>query len=251
MVQSINVQPMNEPPFRGAESATLRCPMSELLPGVELDRWRALKVLKGEGLRWGEIATRLQKLGLLSCPNCSDPAYQRRNLRGETTCTTCETKIAHEWKRNLAKLSEDEADILEVKWAWLEAHEFIARTCRERHVQKVHVRTIRRTWIEPVDGATWNVSINTPEGPREATVKATDVVNSAKVVTETVREEMRIYPELLRLLSETRDKINRARGVDMEDPETLTPVDRKKTRVNRPCAEGHEHAHDERNQQPN
>jgi hypothetical protein len=123
---------------------------------------------------------------------------------------------------------------LEVRWEWIEAHRFIARTARQRHVQKVAVRTTRRSRVEPSDGASWRVLIDTPEGAKEAIVLAKDIADVAENVVVTEREEVRIYPELLKLYGETMDKIAKFVGFDVDDPDTLQPVERKKANVRRP-----------------
>jgi hypothetical protein len=180
--------------------------MAEQVEASELDRWAVMKVLFAEGKSFPDMLPVLSDLGLIECKK---EHRQRKGRDGATVCATCEMTISQGWRRGLSRLSETEAIASEVLGAWIEAHEFIARTCRERTIQTVKITTTR---TENVDG------------------KA--------VVSVTVREETRVNQGLLRLLSETQDKIARATGVDLDDPEALAPVPRSKVRVTRATGVG-------------
>jgi hypothetical protein len=172
----------------------------------ELDRWEVIKVLYAEGKSFPEMLPVLADLGLLTCGNSH---RKRKGRDGEEVCATCEKAIWMQWRRGLARLSETEAVANEVLGGWIEAHLFIAKTCRERTIQAVKVTT-----------------------------KRTESIDGKDVATITVREETRVNTGLLRLLSETQDKILRATGVDIDDPDALDKVPRSKVRVNRSTAVG-------------
>jgi hypothetical protein len=170
------------------------------------DRWQVMRVLFAEGKTFAEMLPVLGEHGLLECLKTH---RKRRGRNGEEVCATCEDTIGRDWRRGLARLSETEAVANEVMGAWIEAHLFIAKTCRERTIQSVKITTTR---TESIDGK--------------------------DVATVTVREETRVNQGLLRLLSETQDKILRATGVDIDDPDALAHVPRSKVRVNRSTGTG-------------
>lgn len=101
----------------------------------ERDRFTVMKILKADGLRFYEMVPKLRAMGLLGCQKCDDPENQRRTREG-VVCVTCENVVNQEWHRNLTRLSEDDAAMLEVKWEWLEAHRHMARLCRKHAVRK-------------------------------------------------------------------------------------------------------------------
>lgn len=180
---------------------------------AELDRWHAVKIFYAEGMTFAAMVPLLHEAGLLDCQKSH---RQRRGRGGEMICATCEDTTGQTWRRGLARLGEEEANAFEVRGAWIEDHEFIIRTCRERCIQHVKITTTRTeqvTRTETIDGATI-----TKEVPSTIT---------------TVREEVRINQGLLRLLSETRDKITRMTGIDVDDPESMEKVPRGKVHVNR------------------
>lgn len=107
--------------------------MSDPWTSAEQNRFEAMKHLRVSG--YGNVSRmipRLRELNLLSCPNCDDEKNQRRNLDGVMICKTCENTANHFWTRNRARLRADEADVLELKWEWIETKREIVRRCLER-----------------------------------------------------------------------------------------------------------------------
>lgn len=147
----------------------------------ESDRWQVIKVLFAEGKTFPEMIPILGELGLLECKK---DHRTRRNRDGSSVCATCEMTISQQWRRGLARLTEQEADVLAVKGAWIEAHEFIRDTCRKRCI-KVHRHEVTRVL---------------PDGTQETTVDEHTTVNLG----------------LLRLLAQVSDKLARVAGVDVE-----------------------------------
>lgn len=180
--------------------------MALAIEDSEMDRWDVIKVLYAEGKSFPEMLPVLVELGQIECKN---EHRKRKGRDGATVCATCEMTVSQEWRRGLARLSETEAIASEVMGGWIEAHLFIAKTCRERTIQAVKITTTR-----------------------------TETIDGAAVSTVTVREETRVNHGLLRLLSDTQDKILRATGVDIDDPDALATVPRSKVRVTRSTGAG-------------
>lgn len=166
-----------------------------------------MKVMRAEGLPWYEISAILIEEGLLECHTDHRSRTLGAKAGGGQVCETCDNTARQQWKRYLPRLSEDEADVMEVRWEWIEAHRFIAKTCRARYIQTARITTTK-----------------------------TELIAGKEVETKTVREEVRINTDLLRLLSATEDKIARFAGVDIDDPESVDPVPRGKVNVNRATA---------------
>jgi hypothetical protein len=187
--------------------------MADVVPEVEIDRWQAIKEHYAEGMTFAAMVPLLRDAGLL---DCQKGHRQRRGKNGTTVCATCENTATQTWLRGLARLGEVEANALEVRGAWIEDHEFIIRTCRERCIQRVRITTTRSEMVA-----------------RTVTVDGVETVSEVPSTITTVREEVRINQGLLRLLSETRDKITRMTGIDLDDPEAMEKVPRGKVNVNR------------------
>ena len=196
---------------------------------TEGERWKRMKMLRAEGHNFTAMVPVLVSEGLLDCQT----DHRQRKRRAGAVCATCENTIFAFWKRHIGRLTEDERDMMEERWRWREAHEWAAKLAREKSLQNVVVRTIRRTWIEPGDDSAWTVTIITPDGPREAIVRSRDVTGCAKIVTETERHEMRIYPELIRVAMEAVDKLAKMAGIDLDDPDAAEKTPRGKVSVER------------------
>lgn len=158
----------------------------------DADRWQVLRVLFAEGRSFPEMLPVLYEHGLLVCQN----GHRKRKGRdGDEICATCEDTIGQQWRRGLVKLSEDQAEALEVRGAWIEAHEFIAATCRRRYLRKVHHTTTRTTrFTRDVAGVPTLI---------EETTTTTSVSEHVDV-------------RLLRLLAQVRDKLARLAGMNVD-----------------------------------
>jgi hypothetical protein len=157
----------------------------------ERDRWQVMKVMRAEGKEFAEMVPALIDLGLLECRTGH---RTRVTGKGATVCATCEGTISQDWRRGLARLTEQEADALAVKGAWIEAHEFIRDTCRKKAV------TLARKTVTRTEG-------------------------EAKITT--VTEWWQINNGLLRLMADVSDKLARVAGVtvDAVAPQPVVPVD--------------------------
>lgn len=155
-------------------------------------RHREMRLMFAEGLTYGEMVPRLATLGLVSCRNCENGTPKTRVTRSKLeVCTTCEDTISQFWRRNLARLKPQEADALEIRWEWEEAHRFIARKCRA-HCVTVTTIVTSRTEVSA-------------EG------------NPVTVVT--TRTEERLDKGAMRLLSLVHDKLARFGGQEIDEPD--------------------------------
>lgn len=168
--------------------------MAVTIETSESDRWHVLKVMHAEGMTFPEMLPVLFEHGLLVCQK---DHRKRKGRDGATVCATCENTITVEWKRGLARLTETEADLLAVKGAWMDAHEFIDATCR-RNIRVKRQATVTRT------------------------TEVVQMVEGKEVVTRntvtTTSEEWRINVGLLKLLAEVRDKMARVGGMNVDRP---------------------------------
>lgn len=154
-----------------------------------------MKHLRIEGVRqFSRMVPRLRELGLLSCQRCDDPASQRRNLDGAMICIACENTASVFWNRNLARLKEDEVDILEVRWETIEVFREIRAIALKQAVRQA-VTTTTRTEHVPAVG----------ESP------AHDVTHT------TERVEWIADASMLRVAGDAQARIAKMAGVDFGD----------------------------------
>lgn len=191
--------------------------MAEQIEIREQLRWRHMKALRYEGFDFVDMVKPLQALGLLECRNCeAGTPITRTTATGDEICTTCEDTITQFWRRNLRRLATEEAEVLEVKGGWIEAHLYIAQTCRKNAVITAEVITERTENVERVE-----------------TVNGQEVKTVVPVTVRTVRRERRVNLAAVRLLSEVHDKMAKMAGFDLADPDFDQPVPRKKLNVRR------------------
>jgi hypothetical protein len=186
--------------------------MPDTITDLEHLRFERIKVMKIQKLKFRDMVEPLRAEGLLTCQNCTNGTPRKRASKSSgEVCRTCENTLSVFWKRNITRLADDDVDLLEVKWEWIEGKRHLQRIALERSQQRVVITTTRRETV------------------------ADDKGNPVTTEYVTERVENRIYPELLRLYDDLGDDIARINGLDTEDPESLTPSPRSKVTLRLPA----------------
>lgn len=186
-------------------------------------RFQRIKQLRYEGLTFAKMLPTLIKEGYLPLhaehenkpPRAKGGRTAKRNAE---VCASCEHAIGEQWRRNHARLRDDEPDVDEQRWKWFADQEWIIATARADYRQRVVITTTKRKQVEPIPGSMWTVRVKLENGEVEQRLyPAESIEGIAEIVETTERVEHRIYPQLLELMSEVRDKVARVAGVDVDE----------------------------------
>lgn len=170
--------------------------MSDLEQSTELSRTDVIWMLFAKGQSFVQMIDPLQKLGLLTCQD----THRKRQAWGGEVCESCEATVNQSWHRYLAKLGATKDDAETVRGTWLHGQETVARICMEQYRQEIEIVTTRTEMVAATTTDANGVTLTRFE-PAEVT---------------TVRKETKIYPALLRIYLDVRDKVARVGGLNID-----------------------------------
>lgn len=186
-------------------------------------RFRRVKQLRYDGYTFAAMIPTLIKEGYLPehVKHGNEPARTkggRTAKRNAEICSRCENAVSEQWRRLHARLREDEPEVDEQRWKWFRDQEWIVEQCRTDYRQRVVITTTKRKQVEPIPGSMWTVRVKLDNGEVEQRLyPAESIEGIAEIVETTERVEHRIYPQLLELMSEVRDKVARVAGVAVDE----------------------------------
>jgi len=172
--------------------------MDEPEVALDLDRGEAMIVLYAQGYSFADMVGPLTALRLLACQE----QHRKRPQGDHLVCATCENTLLVAWRRRMKALGATKEDLAEVKGMWFTAHNAVEQICAKRYLQEVVTETTR-----------------------------TETIDGKPVVTTTVKTETHIHVGLLRLWVDVRDKIARMSGLNVKNPASLRPIQRRLIRV--------------------